>query len=199
MLKRASKEVIYILDENPNKLTLVPWMRKASHVNKIAKWMKIWRTWSQSFEEGIQGNCSMDENPRNLVTFHPRKLRWKFEEIGSTSPEGHARKLNLMNEKSKEVGPISWEKWDNGWAWRCFNFFGESGVVDEMKPHHPTSWASIYPISCVGERFQTFSFSVFTYHVLTFQKWKRVLQCSIGCAVCIYLWTLLPLKFRGQK
>ncbi len=122
-------------------------MRKASHVNKIAEWMKIWRTWSQSFEEGIQGNCSMDENPRNLVTFHPRKLHngWKF-------------------------GPISWEKWDNGWAWRCFNFLGESDVVDEMKPHHPTSWASIYPISCVAERFQLFHFPFSHTICLNFPK-----------------------------
>jgi len=81
MLKRASKEVIYILDENPNKLTLVPWMRhpvstklqngwkyeEPGHnrlrkaFREIALWMKIQGTWSHF----IQGNC--DENLRKLV------------------------------------------------------------------------------------------------------------------------------------
>ncbi len=97
---------------------------------EIALWMKIQGSWPHLYEEGIQGNCSMDENPRNLVTFpckkRPRKLHngWKFEEIGSTSPREYARKLHLINEKSKEVSPIFLEKWGNRWVWRCFKFFG---------------------------------------------------------------------------
>ncbi len=171
MLRRASKEVIYILDENPNKLALVPWGRHPASTKlqngwkyeelghnrlrkafrEIALWMKIQGTWSHF----IQGNCIMDENLRKLVPLPSKE---------------HARKWNLMNEKSKEVGPISWEKWDNGWAWRCFNFFGESDVVDEMKPHHPASWASIYPISCVAERFQLFHFPFSHTICLNFPK-----------------------------